>query len=71
MDQNFISDMAKADSNKRVKPEFKHIYELLHEGFLDEKLVVSASWFHEVETSLSGELKKRIVSYQNYLGQLL
>jgi hypothetical protein len=70
LDQNFISDMAKADSNKRVKPEFKHIYELLHEGFLDEKLVVSASWFHEVETSLSGELKKRIVSYQNYLGQV-
>ena len=70
LDQNFISEMAKADSNKRVKPEFKHIYELLHEGFLDEKLVVPASWFHDVETSLSIELKERIVSYQNYLGQV-
>ena len=70
LDQNFISEMAKADSNKRVKPEFRHIYELLHEGFLDEKLVVPASWFHDVETSLSVELKERIVSYQNYLGQV-
>ncbi len=70
LDQNFISEMAKADSNKRVKPEFNHIYELLHEGFLDEKLIVPASWFHEVETSLSIKLKERIVSYQNYLGQL-
>jgi hypothetical protein len=70
LDQNFISEMAKADSNKRVRPEFKHLYKLLHEGFLDEKLVVPASWFHEVETSLSIKLKKRIVSYQNYLGQV-
>lgn len=70
LDQNFISEMAKADSNKRVKPEFKHIYELLHKGFLDEKLVVPSSWFHDVETSLAVELKERIVSYQNYLGQV-
>lgn len=70
LDQNFISEMAKADSNKRVKPEFRDIFELLHEGFLDEKLVVPASWFHDVETSLSVELKERIVSYQNYLGQV-
>ena len=70
LDQNFISEMAKADSNKRVKPEFKHVYELLHKGFLDERLVVPASWFHDVETSLCIELKERIVSYQNYLGQI-
>ena len=70
LDQNFISEMAKADSNKRVKPEFKHIYELLHKGFLDEKIVVPASWFHDVETSLSIQLKEKIVSYQNYLGQI-
>lgn len=70
LDQNFISEMAKADSNKRIKPEFKHIYELLHKGFLDEKLVVPASWFHDVETSLSIQLKEKIVSYQNYLGQV-
>jgi hypothetical protein len=62
--------MAKADSNKRVKHEFKHLFELLHKGFLDEKLVVPASWFHDVETSLSVELKEKIVSYQNYLGQI-
>ena len=70
LDQNFISEMAKADSNKRVKHEFKYIFELLHKGFLDEKLVVPDSWFHDVETSLSVELKEKIISYQNYLGQL-
>ena len=70
LDQNFISEMAKAGSNKCIKPEFYQIYELLHQGFLDEKLVVPASWFHDVETSLSIELKDKIISYQNYLGQV-
>lgn len=70
LDQNFISEMAKADSNRNVKPQFKQIYELLHKGFVDEKVVVPASWFHDVETSLSVELKENIVSYQNYLGQV-
>lgn len=70
LDQNFISEMAKADSKKSVKDEFRHIYKLLHEGFLDEKLVVPTSWFHEVETSLAVELKERIVSCQNFLGQI-
>ena len=42
LDQNFHSDMAKANI-KEVRPEFKEIYELLHQGFTDEKLVVPAS----------------------------
>jgi hypothetical protein len=70
LDQNFISELAKADINNRVKKEWKDLYQLLKEGFLDEKLVVPQSLFHDVETSLAPLLKKRIMSYQNYLGQV-
>lgn len=70
LDQNFVSELAKADINNRVKREWKDLYQLLKEGFLDEKLVVPQSWFHTIETSLAPALKKRIVSYQNYLGQV-
>ena len=62
--------MAKADENEKVKEEFRDLYELLKTGFLEEKLVVPQSWFHDVETSLAPVLKERIVSYQNYLGQI-
>jgi len=70
LDQNFISEMAKADINAKVKQEWKDLFALLKEGFLDERLVVPQSWFHDVETSFAPILKKRIVSYQNYLGQI-
>ena len=70
MDQNFISEMAKADINVKVKQEWKDLFSLLKEGFLGERLVVPQSWFHDVETSFAPVLKKRIVSYQNYLGQV-
>ena len=70
LDQNFISEMAKAKVNQRVKREFQEIYELLHTGFIEEKLVVPQSPFHDVETSLAPTLKSDIVSYQNYLGQV-
>jgi len=30
LDQNFLSEMAKAGVKERVRPEFKEIYELLH-----------------------------------------
>ena len=70
LDQNFISEIAKAGIKNRVKPEWTTLFELLREGFLDEKLVVPQSRFHNVETSLAPALKKRIVTYQNYLGQV-
>src|SRR5437868_4087332 len=70
LDQNFLSEMSKADVNQSVRPEFKEIYELLHEGFLDEKLVVPSSWLHDVESSLATHLKDRITTYQHYLGQV-
>jgi len=38
LDQNFLSDMSRADIKEKVRPEFKEIYELLHEGFVNEKL---------------------------------
>lgn len=70
LDQNFLSDMAKADISEKVRPEFKKIYELLHQGFTDEKLVVPASLLHDIESSLATHLKDRIVAYQHYLGQV-
>src|SRR4029077_7336427 len=70
LDQNFISEMAKAEVNVKVKQEWKDLFSLLKEGFLGEKLVVPRSWFHDVETSFAPILKKRIVTYQNYLGQV-
>jgi len=70
LDQNFLSDIAKADIKENVRPEFKEIYELLHQGFTDEKLVVPASLLHDIESSLDTRLKDRIVSYQHYLGQV-
>ena len=70
LDQNFLSEMSKADINEKVRPEFKEIYELLHQGFVDEKLVVPGSMLHDIESSLATHLKDRIVSYQHYLGQV-
>jgi hypothetical protein len=65
LDQNFLSEMSKADTHENVRPEFKEIYELLHQGFLDEKLVVPASVLHDIESSLATHLKDRIATYQN------
>jgi hypothetical protein len=70
LDQNFLSEMSKADTHEKVRPEFKDVYELLHQGCVDEKLVVPGSWLHDVESSLARHLKDRIVAYQHYLGQV-
>jgi hypothetical protein len=48
-----------------VRPEFKEIYELLHQGFVDEKPVVPGSLLHDIESSLAMHLKDRIVAYQH------
>lgn len=70
LDQNFLSEMSKTDTHENVRPEFRDVYELLHQGFVDEKLVVPGSWLHDVESSLATHLKDRIASYQHYLGQV-
>jgi hypothetical protein len=70
LDQNFLSEMSKADVNGKVRPEFKEIYELLHQGFVDEKIVVPSSLLHDIESSLATHLKDRINTYQHYLGQV-
>jgi hypothetical protein len=70
LDQNFLSGMSRADVNEKVRPEFREIYELLHQGFVDEKLVVPSSLLHDIESSLATHLKDRIASYQHYLGQV-
>ena len=70
LDQNFISEMAKAEGNQGVRQEFHDLYQILKTGFWDEKLVVPQSWFHDIETRLAPGLKEQIVRYQNYLGQV-
>jgi len=70
LDQNFLSGISQADVNERVQPEFKEIYELLRQGFVDEKLVVPGSLLHDIESSLATHLKDRIVAYQHYLGKV-
>src|SRR5260370_12691262 len=70
LDQNFLSGISKAGINDKVLSEFKEIYELLRQGFVDEKLVVPGSLLHDIESSLATHLKDRIVTYQHYLGQV-
>src|SRR5713226_5967847 len=70
LDQNFLSGMSRADADEKVRPEFKEVYELLHQGFVDEKLMVPSSLLHDIESSLATHLKDRIVTYQHYLGQV-
>jgi len=70
LDQNFISEIAKRDLNTNVKPEFTDLYEILKTGFIEEKLVVPQSHFHDIETSLAPILKALIVKYQNHVGQI-
>jgi len=53
LDQNFLSEMSKAETHEKVRTEFKEVYELLHRGFIEEKLVVPGSWLHDVESSLA------------------
>ena len=70
LDQNFLSAMAKAETHHTVNRAFTEIYEILHQGFVGEKLVVPASVLHDIESSLDTRLKDRIATYQGYLGQV-
>lgn len=70
LDQNFISEIAKSETNSKVRKEFQELFDLLHRGFLEEKLVVPSSWFHEIETCLIPEFKERIKECQAYMGQV-
>ena len=69
LDQNFISEMAKPRDKPR-RLEFAKLYELLHEGFWGEKIVVLRSAFHDAETSLSGALKGPIRTRQSTIGHV-
>lgn len=70
LDQNFISEIAKSETNSKVRKEFNDLFKLLHKGFLEEKLVVPSSWFHEIETCLIPEFKEKIKEIQAYMGQI-
>lgn len=70
LDQNFISEIAKSETNPKVRKEFSELFELLHRGFLEEKLVVPSSWFHDIETCLVPEFKEKIKEIQAYMGQV-
>lgn len=70
LDQNFISEMAKSDHGL-VRPHFKELYSVLHEGFWNEQLVVLRSNFHDLETSLAGfYLKNAIKTRRAKLGHV-
>jgi len=66
LDQNFISEMAKADINDKVKPEWKDLYRLLKEGFLDEKFA-----FFEIErvNHSRGQPHRQTITPFGYLHQ--
>lgn len=70
LDQNFISEIAKVKINPNVHEDYKTIFDLIHEGFLEEKIIVPKSFFHKVETHMARELSKRIRNYQSYMGQI-
>jgi hypothetical protein len=70
LDQNFLSEISKADVNDKVKSEFKELYDVIKTGFQEEKLMVPQSEFHEIETSLAPARKERIVHFQNFIGQV-
>ena len=69
LDQNFVSEMAKP-THARVRPDFRELYSVLHEGFWNEQLVVLRSRFHDVETSLAGLLKDPIRKRRSTLGHV-
>jgi hypothetical protein len=70
LDQNFISETAKISMNSNVRRCFVELYGVLHQGFLEEKLVVPKSVFHDEETGLSGHLQEIIRSTQSKLGHV-
>lgn len=68
LDQNFVSDMAKLGDDRRVRDDIEQLFNVLHAGFIGEKLVVLRSSFHEVESSLAGTLRDPIRRLQAMLG---
>lgn len=70
LDQNFISEIAKSESNKKVNPDFRRLYKILQKGVQDEKVVIPRSFFHDIETSIATSIKDAIRKYQGFLGQL-
>jgi len=70
LDQNFISDIAKTKQNPNVNQRFGRIFNLLHKGFIDEKLIVPKSMIHKKETALATQYKKIIREHQGFMGQI-
>ena len=69
LDQNFISEMSKPPDRK-VRPDFRELYDVLHGGFRDEKFVVPRSDFHDIESGLAGDLRDLIRKHQSTLGHV-
>jgi len=70
LDQQFISNIAKSEENPLMLKEYRRLFEVIHKGFIDEKLVVPSSWTHKLETSLKPELKELVFKYQGFMGQI-
>ena len=72
LDQNWLSDMAKAhlDSDVRVdKPYFTELFEDIQRAILEDKIVCPTSPLHESESNLSSRLNVEIRSMNNALSR--
>ncbi len=70
LDQNFISNIAKLETEARVDPQYSEIFDLLHQGCRSEKTFVAKSIFHDFEISLATHLKERFFNRLYQLGQV-
>lgn len=57
LDQNFISEIAKVEINANVSGDYKKIFDLIHKGFSEEKIIVPKSFFQKIETYSARTLK--------------
>ena len=53
IDQNIISNVVKVKADRTRRPDLIALFDVLHTGMMDEKLVCPRSWFHREEGSLT------------------
>lgn len=69
LDQNYLSNIVKVADNQNLTV-YKEIFDLLHEAFLDEKIIIPLSPYHRIESDLDDRLTDDIRKQQGFLGQV-
>ena len=69
IDQNIISNVVKVKADRTRRPDLIALFDVLHTGMMDEKLVCPRSWFHREEGSLT-PLDADIQRYLRNIGQV-